>query len=236
MSAGNVVQFPVRLTDEQRWNVERHVHIVEVLAKDLFPQVSQWLTLDEARSLGRDGLVRAAQLYKPDAFQEKATFVSFAWPHVHGAILMGARREARAARIDDALRRGLMDFSDMDVEGGDYRDSDDRVKAQYEAAAADAALSMFAAICGQGSTSPEEQYVERETQAQVDAAVENLPDLHRTLIHERYRNGREMDAIASDLGKSSATARRLKAEAVERLRKLLASEGLFEKKKAGGTR
>ena len=160
----------------------------------------------------------------------------FAWFRVDGAIIDGARREGRAASIDRALLRGLEDFSETPRGEGDYNDSDEKVKHDYESAADDLAESLFFAACLAARKSPEEQYVEREVRARLDGALEALPDPHRHVIVQRYHEDREMDDIARELGKSSAAVRRLRADAEERLRRLLAADGVLELKKAGGSR
>src|SRR4051812_5527045 len=61
----------------------------------VFPRVRDHVELDELVALANMGLAEAAQRYEPD---RGASFSTFAWYRVHGAIIDGLRRSTQLPR------------------------------------------------------------------------------------------------------------------------------------------
>ncbi|MCX5741504.1 MAG: hypothetical protein NT062_03285, partial [Proteobacteria bacterium] len=69
--------------------IERHIDIPVRAAKMVFPRVKEHVEFDELVSLGNQGLAEAASRYDPT---RGASFSTFAWYRVQGAIIDGIRR------------------------------------------------------------------------------------------------------------------------------------------------
>jgi RNA polymerase sigma-70 factor, ECF subfamily len=61
----------------------------------------------------------------------------------------------------------------------------------------------------------------REQNAQIEAAIEKLPDDYRTIIQLRHRDDMPFHEVAARMGRSEAACRKLWSRAIEKLQRML---------------
>jgi len=69
--------------------VERHLDLAQRAAKMIYPRVKAHVEFDELVALANAGLAEAAHRYQPD---RGASFNTFAWYRVQGAVIDGLRK------------------------------------------------------------------------------------------------------------------------------------------------
>jgi RNA polymerase sigma factor for flagellar operon FliA len=171
--------------------VARHLELARRAAGRVYPRVRGLVSFDELRALANAGLTEAAERYDP---ARGATFTTFAWYRIQGAILDGLRRSTGRASAPpprvvslDALRdRGFDAAGDAPAPG----DGIDRARRA----------------------------------ARLRAAIARLPDRPRALVTKHYFEGKSLLEAGAELGVSKSWASRLHAQAIDRLRALLDRE------------
>ena len=222
--------------------IEDHVdlvdHVVSLVALGLPSHVDR----SELLAAGRLGLVEAAERYD---FEQPVPFAAFATRRVRGAALDAVRgadwtpRRTRAlARRVEQTRRDL-----QSSEGGPP--SDEAVARQLELPAG--ALRRLREQLAQGRVArldvaagserptaevlddpsaidAEQLLVDRESRQELRSAVAALPERHRLVITALYLDGRSNEDVATLLGVSRSRVSQLRADALGRLRDLLAGD------------
>ena len=184
------------------------------------------------------GLVEAAQRY--DA-SKGASFNTFAWYRVHGAIIDGIRKNTQLPRRVWAKLVALRAASEY-LEHRVERDAGatQRGVAPPEGAAALAAIKdAMSAIRTMYVTSletlredkgfdpageneaPADRIHATRMAAKIRIALEALPDKERALVTKHYFEGKNLLEAGAELGISKSWASRMHAQAVDRLRKVL---------------
>lgn len=168
--------------------VARHLELARRAARRVYARVRGWVDLDELRAIAGAGLAEAADRYDP---RRGATFVTFAWPRIHGAMLdelrrSGSRRAAARPRVTslEVLRDRGFDAVDDAPGPADDLDGARRV-------------------------------------ARLRAAIAQLPERSRALVTKHYFEGKSLLEAGAELGVSKSWASRLHAQAVDRLRALV---------------
>ena len=205
----------------------------------IHPRVRDHLPFEELVALANAGLAEAAQRYEPD---RGASFATFAWYRVNGAIIDGLRKATHLPRRTWAKLVALRAASEYLEQRGER----DRGAAQQGAApstgpdALAAAQQALAAIRTMYVTSleamrdsgfdpaseapaPDHRLESSQLAARLREAIDRLPDKERALVTKHYWEGKTLLEAGAELGMSKSWASRLHAQAVERLRAVVDS-------------
>jgi RNA polymerase sigma factor for flagellar operon FliA len=217
--------------------VERHLDVAKRCAHVLYPRVRGYIELDELIALANAGLAEAAQRYEPD---RGATFATFAWYRIQGALVDGMRRSSNLPRRVWAKLSALRAAGDY-LEHRGERDAGalERGVPPPEGAAALASvkttlsairtmyMTSLEALSDGGFERPDDRPDPAEAldrwqfAAKLRTALEALPEKERALITKHYCEGKNLLEAGAELGISKSWASRLHAQAVERLRALV---------------
>ncbi len=221
--------------------VEANLDLARRAARMIHPRVRDHVELDELISMGLVGLTEAAARFDPEG---GASFRTFAWYRVHGAVMDGLRRSSNLPRRVWARLVALRAASE-------YFESQGQRAAGARAAGAPApttvrtvqelsdSLSAFrtmyltslAPIMGTEEEPaadgvPADERLDRaRAAAKLDRAIQSLPDRERTLVTKHYYEGKNLMEAGEELGISKSWASRLHAQAVDKLRAALDDDG-----------
>jgi RNA polymerase sigma factor for flagellar operon FliA len=211
--------------------VEANRALVFKAVRLVWPRVQGHVEKRELVSLGDLGLVEAASRFDPDG---GASFPTFAWYRVQGAILDGLRRHGTLPRrvwAQLCALRAASEYLEAQANreaaartaGAPAPDTEERLRDVREAMAAietvyivSAAAPIEAAASIPAPT--EEPGVDRDA---VMDAVQTLPEKERLLVEKHYFEGKNLLDAGAELGISKSWASRLHAQAVGRLRRRL---------------
>jgi RNA polymerase sigma factor FliA len=226
------------VNDAQRASlVESHRFLVWKAVRLVWPRVKGHVERDDLVSLGDLGLVEASTRYAEDA---GASFATFAWYRVQGAIVDGLRRsavlprriwaqlcalraageylEARARQDTAARAAGAPVGDDTESRLREVKDAMAAVQAMYVVAV----VPIDAAAAVHDPAESPDTGLDRAAWAQrVSEAVDTLPERERALVVKHYFEGKNLLEAGEELGISKSWASRIHAQAVERLRKRL---------------
>jgi RNA polymerase sigma factor for flagellar operon FliA len=217
--------------------VERHLDLSRRAAAMVYPRVRDHIEFDELVALANAGLAEAATRYDP---AKGASFNTFAWYRVHGAIIDGIRRNTNLPRRVWAKLVALRAASEYLEHRGD-RDQGAAAKGVAPASGPDALAAVkeaMRAIRTMYVTSLEGMQEKGfdpsgETPnighaidvhrfgARIRDAIEKLPERERELVKKHYWEGKNLLEAGAELGISKSWASRLHAQAVDRLRKFV---------------
>lgn len=206
----------------------------------IYPRVKEHVDFDDLVSLGQAGLVEAASRYDP---QKGASFATFAWYRVQGAIIDGLRRQTTLPRRVWAKLVALRAASDyLETQAERERGVQGRAAPSETAAtlakvkdAISAIRTMYItsldAAREQGFDTPDESkdpsasLRAAELAARLRKALESLPERERTLLTKHYWEGKNLVEAGNELGISKSWASRIHSQAVDRLRAHLERDG-----------
>jgi RNA polymerase sigma factor for flagellar operon FliA len=217
--------------------VERHLDVARKAACLIHPRVKDHVELDELIALGNAGLAEAANRFDPD---KGATFGTYAWYRVQGAIVDGLRKssnlprrvwaklvalraasdylEHRAEREVGAAKTGAKPTEGVEALA-DVRNALSAIRTMY--------VTSLEGMREQGfdmrsdAPSPDEQLHTGRLATRLRAALDTLPDKERALMTKHYWEGKNLLEAGAELGISKSWASRLHAQAVERLRTMV---------------
>ena len=218
--------------------IERHLDIPVRAAKMIYPRVKDHVPFEELVSLGNAGLTEAAQRYQDD---RGATFSTFAWYRVQGAIIDGLRKmtplprrvwhklvalraaadylEHQGERAAASVKVGVAVPTGVDALAK-IKESISAIRTMYLTS-----LEGLAERTGFDPVDPGPSPVEAiETQrmkGKVAAAIANLPVRERALLTKHYFEGKNLLEAGEELGISKSWASRMHAQAVDRLRRVV---------------
>lgn len=220
--------------------VEKHLDLARKAAAMIYPRVKEHVDFDDLVSLGQAGLVEAASRY--DA-QKGASFATFAWYRVQGAIIDGLRRQTTLPRRVWAKLVALRAASDyLETQAERERGTQGRAAPTETAAtlakvkdAISAIRTMYItsldAAREQGFDTPDEgkdpsaALRAAELAARLRKALDSLPERERTLLTKHYWEGKNLVDAGNELGISKSWASRIHSQAVDRLRAKLDRDG-----------
>ena len=168
--------------------VARHLALARRAAGMVYPRVRGLISFDELRALANAGLAEAAARYDP---ARGASFATFAWYRIHGAIVDGLRRSAEQRATTPAAVVSLEALRDRGFD-----------------AAGDA-------------PAPADRIDRARAVARLREAIAQLPDKPRKIVTKHYFEGKSLLQAGAELGLSKSWASRLHAQAVDRLRALI---------------
>jgi len=215
--------------------VERHLDLAKKAAAMVFPRVKEHVELEELVALANAGLAEAAQRFEPD---RGASFATFAWYRVQGAIVDGLRKQTPLPRRVWAKLVALRAASEyLEQRGERERGAAQRGAAKPTGAdALDAVKGALSAIrtmymCSlealqeQGfdpaAPAAHEQFNLGRIAARLRDAIATLPEKERALVTKHYWEGKNLLEAGAELGMSKSWASRLHAQAVDRLRAIV---------------
>lgn len=222
--------------------MEQHLDLARKAAAMVYPRVKDHVEFDDLVALGQAGLVEAANRY--DA-SRGASFSTFAWYRVQGAIIDGLRRQTTLPRRVWAKLVALRAASDyLETQAERERGA----SAQHGASSGGAAealakvQSAISAIRTMYVTSldaareqgfdavdegegPDGRLRASQLSARLRKAIDALPERERTLLTKHYWEGKNLVEAGTELGISKSWASRIHAQAVDRLRSELERDG-----------
>jgi RNA polymerase sigma factor for flagellar operon FliA len=174
--------------------VAHHLALARRAAGRIYPRVRGLVGFDELCALANAGLAEAAERYDP---ARGATFATFAWYRIQGAIVDGLRRSTRRRAALAAAPPRMVSLDTLRDRGFD--------------AAGDA-------------PGPGDDLDRARRTARLRAAIAQLPDKPRELVTKHYFEGKSLLEAGAELGVSKSWASRLHHQAVDRLRAALDGE------------
>ena len=198
------------------------------------------MELAELVALANEGLAEAAQRFEEG---HGATFATFAWYRVQGAVIDGVRRNTTLSRREwqklSALRsaaeyletrgerdRGAAQRGTAPPEGADalraVKDAIAAIKTVY--------LTSLEAMTETGkdpqSTAEHvDDAIDRSRMSRrIAIAIRRLPEREAALVKKHYYEGKNLLEAGAELGISKSWASRLHAQAVDRIRDFLDGE------------
>lgn len=221
--------------------VERHIDLARRAAATVYPRVKAHIEFDELLSMAQAGLVEAAQRYEP---VRGASFNTFAWYRVHGAVIDGLRKLTTLPRREWAKLVALRAASEYLEQRGE-RDVGAAQRGVEPPSGADALAAMKSAMAaiktiyvtslealaegGFDTEQPESKTVDEKIDTsrlarRLSKAFETLPERERALMRLHYWEGKNLLEAGEQLGISKSWASRMHAQAVDRLRGMLDEE------------
>ncbi|MGA2451611.1 MAG: sigma-70 family RNA polymerase sigma factor [Polyangiaceae bacterium] len=212
---------------------ESELDLVDLLARQMGRMISFSVTLDDLRSFGREGLLRAAKTFD---VSRGVPFRRWANLRVRGAMIDGLRqwghlprrmyRDLRAAEDADRVLEEL-DQSDSAHPAADADAADARLTQFLAGMATAMALGMVVSSApdepdsrDHGQT-PEEIVANAEVLERIRAIVATLPEKERVLIEQHYFADMTLDDAAASIGLSKSWGSRLHARAIETIARAL---------------
>lgn len=216
----------VVLTEEQRALVESVRGLILDRARHVAAK-HKAARFEDLVTLGEDGAIAAAQDYRPD---EGATFSTFAWSRIWGAMETGMARERRASLVPAAITAGVAEgtrhallFAEDQRDTADpFHDTEDD-EARRPAEALDGMVTAFLIgfSMGQPIGSPEAAARDAEMQASVATLKGRDELIVRAYIFERKSFAEIAAELPGDV--RPATVQRHYHAAISRLSKRIQS-------------
>ncbi len=212
----------------------RHLDLAHRAASLYYPRVRAHIEKEELVAMASVGLAEAAQRYDPSG---GASFRTFAWYRVQGAILDGLRRASNLPRgvwTQLTVLRATADYLEAQAARGDVARA--RAGAATTAdklrevrAALGAIRTMYMVALDQAPTeslaaevpTPDVQLSRARLRERLTAALDQLPEREAELLHKHYVEGKTLLDAGAELGLSKSWASRLHARAIDQLRALL---------------
>ena len=212
---------------------------VRAIAAKVKEQLPKEIEFEELVSYGTQGLLEAAERFDTN---HGATFTTYAYYRVRGAIFDGLRRmgwlprgEYTRNRVDERTAAYLANLAEREAGAAMFRDSgsDDDRSLEDEVRDLATALSGVATIFITSlslqdaesildeSPQPHERMEMREAAGALRSALATLPDKERRLIELYYFEDKTLEEAGAALGLSKSWSSRLHARAVELLQTAL---------------
>lgn len=221
--------------------VEGHLELVRKAARMLYPRVKAHVEFEELVALGNAGLAEAAQRFDPT---RGASFSTFAWYRVQGAMVDGLRKASNLPRrvwAQIVALRAASEYLEHRAER-DVGAAQQGAPAQTRADALAATKQALSAIKTMYVTSleamrenvgfdpaDEANPVERiefgSLSVKLQRAIASLSEKERALVTKHYYEGKNLLEAGEELGISKSWASRMHAQVVEKLRAAVENEG-----------
>jgi RNA polymerase sigma factor for flagellar operon FliA len=211
--------------------------LVDLVARQLSRRLARWVTVDDLRSFGREGLLQAARNFDPS---RGVPFRRWANLRIKGAMMDGVRqwtnlprgvyRELRAIEAGDR-QLAAYDEEDAAAPATTPESADERLTSYLAGIATAIAVGTMAggpheSVDAEGrDVTPEDLFGEQEMLAHVKRIVARLPDQERALVERHYFGGATLDEAAASIGLSKSWGSRLHARAIESIAQALREGG-----------
>lgn len=221
--------------------IEDHLDLCARAARMIYPRVKEYITFEELVSLANVGLAEAASRFDPS---RNVLFKTYAWYRVQGSIIDEIRRSTTLPRAVwrklVALRaaaeylehkaeaeRGATQKGAKPAEGADalaaIRSSIAAIRTMYLTSLEGLQEQKNFDKASDESSAPERMDTQRLT-ARLAEAIEQLPERERALMKKHYYEDKNLLEAGVELGISKSWASRLHAQAVDRLRRVVADD------------
>jgi RNA polymerase sigma factor for flagellar operon FliA len=215
--------------------VEKHLSLVQAIAAKLKRTLGRSIEFDDLVGYGTKGLLEAADRFDP---AQGASFTTFAYYRVRGAMLDGLRTMGWYSRADYARYRAEERANDY-LQNQSERDAAGKETSGGAKPGAAGTLESIAEILGGVATihitsleaaatvadeklPPPDADIQRvQTNARVREALTRLPEKERALMEMYYFGEKNLEEAGAVLGLSKSWACRLHARAVGLLRDAL---------------
>lgn len=202
----------------------------------VYPRVRDHVAFDELLALANAGLTEAAARFDPD---RGASFATFAWYRVNGAIVDGLRKATQLPRRTWAKLVALRAASDyLEQRGERERGATQRGAApasggealgqiqQAMSAIRTMYVTSLESMRDRGFDVGETPELDRQLDThklagKLKQAIDDLPERERALVIKHYWEGKNLLEAGEELGMSKSWASRLHAQAVDKLRAIL---------------
>jgi RNA polymerase sigma factor for flagellar operon FliA len=216
--------------------VEQHLSLVQAIAAKLKRTLGRTIEFEDLVAYGTKGLLEAADRFDP---AQGASFTTFAYYRVRGAMLDGLRTMGWYSRADYARYRAeeraneyLQNQSERDTAGkqaGATSDSASALDGIAEILGGVAtihitSLEAAASIADEKLPPPDADLERVQNKARVREALKTLPDKERALMELYYFGEKNLGEAGAALGLSKSWACRLHARAVGLLRAALGDD------------
>jgi len=218
--------------DDRRRLVDEHLTYVRSIAARVKETLPREVELDELVGYGTQGLLEAAERW--DGAQ--ASFTTFAYYRVRGAIFDGLRRmgwlsRSEYGRAQERAGVYLEDRAAREGDGGDERSLEEELRDL--AGALGGVAAVFLTSLGaqheealpDPAEAPSERIERRQSTWEMRELVARLPPRERRLIELYYFEEKSLQEAGALLGLSKSWTSRVHARAVERLASELAKRG-----------
>ena len=210
--------------------LDRYMGLVVEVTQEIYQRSSSETTFDDLRSYGVLGLLQAHRRFDPD---REASFASFAYLRVRGAIVDGLRSQTWSRRhwtLDVEIRS---ESSELPCDGTDYSDVDSPLDRQTSTASSDdSSLTMLLTdrldldtLADTGERAPESALERRQQWSLLEEALETLSERQRRVVVEYYWHDRTLADIAETLDCSKSWACRIRDRGLENMRNELQHQG-----------
>lgn len=211
---GDPEHASVALTPERRLLVESVTGYAAALALTVAEDVgSHWLP--DLRAAAWLGACEAARRY---SFESKASFTTFAWFSIFGAMIHMLRKERVRLRPELAA---MLEKAAAAIESGldhavhVHDKGSDELQEEVDGAAAAVAVGLL--CLGAAPRDPEALLLREERHALVRRALSCLAERDREVVSLRYFEGLKFQVIADRFGVHEDTARKRHKDAMRRL-------------------
>ena len=218
-----------------RFNAE--LPLVDVVAWQVSRRLGSGVSVDELRSFGQEGLLRAARAFDPSL---GVPFRRYANLRIKGAMFDGLRtwgnlprrvwRQLKALEAGDRML-ATYDEEDAASPATTPEQADSRLSSFLAGMATAIAVGTMTAeprdqVSPEGlDVTPEDLLAQAELLERVKQIVAGLPDKERTLVERHYFRGEQLDEAAASLGLSKSWGSRLHARAIEAISNALRAGG-----------
>lgn len=201
--------------------VEEHRHLVPPVAQHYARRCPE--PADDLKQVGLLGLIRAAELYRPE---QGTPFAAFARPHIRGAILHHLRDVAPAVRLPRRQAERLEQLKRQETRAlalpAPEREVLMRQRQLCRPLPLDGALLETLSSDGEEP----ERMDEHDSPAALKALLERLEPRQRRVVAQVVLAGCSYRGLAQELGVSPMTVKRMLHEGLESLRRQLEEAGV----------
>lgn len=222
------------MSEDRSGLAERHLDLAHRAAALYHPRVRAHVEKEELVAMASLGLAEAARRFDASG---GASFRTFAWYRVQGAILDGLRRASSLPRgvwAQLTVLRATADYLEAQATRGDVarasapaastadklgevRAALGAIRTMYVVAIEHAPSEALASDAAQ----PDVQLARARTRERLAAALARLPAREAELLQKHYVEGKTLLDAGAELGLSKSWASRLHARAIDQLRALL---------------
>ena len=221
---------------------EAHLHLVDVVARQLTKQIGPVLDLEDLVSYGQEGLLLAARRFDPS---QGTPFRRYANYRIRGAMVDGMRsasrlprrahEKLRAIRAANTVAEGFAsDTGALLQSGADAASLDDRLQQQLAAMATAMAIGIEGEFAMEESElvrvssdpTPEKLVEGAQLTQLLNECIDALPEREAVLIRRHFLQEQKLDEIIDELGISRSWASRVLNRGLSRIAQMLRQQGV----------
>jgi RNA polymerase sigma factor for flagellar operon FliA len=196
-----------------------HIHYAHAIAAELASKYYPNIARADLVGAAELGLVQAARSYDPS---RRASFATFAYYRVRGAILDEVRKSWRASNLGSQNDAVVLTSAEQchdarDVACGFLENSTFSMANGYVTSLAGSILDSIP----DPKESPASEFLRKEESRIVFDAIRDLPNRHRFVLQAHYYDDLSLVSISRKLKLSKSRVSRIHAQALSMVRKML---------------